>query len=59
MNSVPWSVRIDTVRIDTVRIDTVRIDMVRIDSLLYALLSVNLLIQELYLAYQIVPSTVS
>jgi hypothetical protein len=53
MNSVPWSVRIDTVRIDTVRIGTIRID-----SLLYALLSVNLLIQEIYLAYQIVPSTV-
>jgi hypothetical protein len=32
---------------------------VRTDSLLYALLSVILLIQEIYLAYQIIPSTVS
>jgi hypothetical protein len=56
MSYVPW---VDTVRIDTLRIDTVRVDTIRIDSLLYALLSVNLLIQEIYLAYQIIPSTVS
>ena len=48
-----------SVRPKSVQTGSIRTGSVRSDSLLYALLSVNLLIQEIYLAYQIIPSTVS
>jgi hypothetical protein len=61
--SVRISVRTGSVPTSSVLTGSVRTSVrtgsVRTDSLLYALLSVSLLIQESYLAYQIIPSTVS
>ena len=51
------SVRTGSVRTKSFQTGSTRTGSVRTDSLLYALLSVNLLIQEIYLAYQIIPST--
>ncbi len=53
------SVLTGSVLTDSVQTGSVQAASVRTDSLLYALLSVNLLIQEIYLAYQIISSTVS
>ena len=54
-------VRFGPVRFEPNPFGPVRHGPVRFEPILclYALLSVNLLIQEIYLAYQIIPSTVS
>ena len=54
-------VRLGPVRSEPNPFGPVRLGPVRFEPILclYALLSVNLLIQEIYLAYQIIPSTVS